>query len=215
MPLYPVRDRTISLTTEPLAPAASAANPAATQPAFVSQFIPNSGLLGGLTSGGLASLGKAPASVSLIGPTAISMKFAAGVAADSGLFTNFLQPWFIKPIQVIIRGNSYIGAYSGLSRGDNDAQAILQTFRTSQNDFRSGGGAGTGQRILLKLSGMPSGFSRFMGFITDFDIDEAIKTVYLLDYSLSFIGVSVDQIARRQGQAAAAQALMALGQSGG
>ena len=198
MPLFPVKDRTIRLTLEQ--PSSSSKDTAASQPRYISQFIPNGGLLGGIVSGlGLTDVNS---TLDLVGPTSINIKHAADVATESGLFTNFIQPWFIKPVVITIQGNSYLGAYTGLARSDNDLQQIIKRFRKSQNDFTNlKGSPGTAQRMLLELTGMPAGLSRFKGYMTGFDLNEDIKTVYLVNYTISFVGLNVDQSSVATGKA--------------
>jgi hypothetical protein len=156
------------------------------------------------------------ATLDLIGPTSIDIQYSAGVAAEPGLVTSFIQPWFIKPITVTIKGNSYIGAYTGLARADRDAKGILDKFRKSQNDFSDLGGApGTTARILLELTGMPKGMSRFLGYFTDFSINESVDKVYLLNYSISLVGRNMDDAKVRAGKANASAAEAAQGNSNG
>ena len=166
MPIYPVKDRTIKMTLA--VPGATASNPAATQPAYVRQFIPNSGLLGGLVNGLTPA---PPTSISLVGPTKISIKFSAGVAAESGLFTNFLQPWFIKPVMVSIMGTSYIGnSFRAVQVRQRRAGHPPEVPGASQSDLptQSWRPPAATQRIALQLTGMPAGFSRFLGYIMGF-----------------------------------------------
>lgn len=208
MPVFPVRDRTISLQIE--AAANTPSNTASAQSTYLQQFLPNTGLLGNVFNSTPGTETEKP--FSLIGPTQISINHSAQVASESGLFTNFLQPWFIKPIEITIRGGSYMGAFAGLSRADNDAQVILAKFRRTLNDFTSlAGSPGTAQRVLLNLSGMPTGLDRFRGYITSFITDENIKTVYMLDYTLQFIGLSTSQSVIKKGKSLAAQAAKSFG----
>ncbi len=186
----------------------------ASQPRFVSQFIPNSGLLGGLVSG--SGLVTVESTLDLIGPTSIDIAYAADVAAEPGLFTSFLQPWFIKPVRITIAGNSYIGAYSGMARADRDAKGILDRFKRSQNDFADlGGKPGNAARLLVEMTGLPRGMSRFLGYIEDFSIKEGVDKAYLLGYSVQFVGRNVDDAKVRQGRQNARTAQEAQGASSG
>lgn len=215
MPLFPVKDRTIRLTLENISRDGTRQDTNASQPRYVSQFIPNSGLLGGLVSGAQKRLG-IEATLDLIGPTSIDISYSASIGSDSGLATNFEQPWFIKLIPITIKGTSYIGAYSGLSRADRDAKGILQKFRRSQNDFAKLGGApGTTQRLLLEMTGMPQGMSRFLGYFTDFNISESVDKVYLLNYTMMFLGRNIEDAKVRSGKGFGAAAQKAGGVSGG
>lgn len=215
MPLFPVKDRTIRLTLESISKDGTRQGTAASQPRYVSQFIPNSGLLGGLVSGGQKLLG-VEATLDLIGPTSIDIGYSAGVAAEPGLATNFTQPWFIKLIPITIKGTSYIGAYSGLSRADRDAKAILQKFRRSQNDFADlGGKPGTTQRVMLEMVGLPYGMSRFLGYFTDFNVNESVDKAYLLNYTMMFLGRNVEDAKVRSGKAYGVTAQKHGGISGG
>jgi hypothetical protein len=210
MPLFPTKDRTIRLTLETFAPDGSSQGTPASQPRYVSQFIPNSGLLGGLVS--LISKGTPETTLDLIGPTSIDIAFSADVAAEPGLETSYIQPWFIKPIPITIKGTSYIGAYTGLARADRDAKGILQKFRRAQNDFSDlGGKPGNSARLLLELVGMPYGMSRFLGHIKDFTITESVDKAYLLNYTLSFIGRNIDDAKVRIGKGGGKTAYEAMG----
>ena len=210
MPLFPVKDRTIRLTLEVRSPDGSSNVTSASQPRYVSQFIPNSGLLGGIIAN--TKLGAVEATLDLVGPTSIDISYKADVAADVGLFTSFLQPWFIRPVVVTIKGTSYIGAYSGLARSDRDAKGILAKFYKSQNDFADlGGKPGNGARLLLELTGLPKGMNRFLGYITDFGITEGIDKAYLLNYTMSFVGRNMQDAKTRQGKQAGREAQNAQG----
>jgi hypothetical protein len=202
---FPVKDRTIWLSLEnPAATTAGATGAALLSGVgpFVSQFLPANDLLapfqGNVAEGGLTAtqtlLQTQGAPLALTGPTSIDMAFKAGVADGSGIGTNFLQPWFIKNVPITIKGTSYLGDYPGLSQGDNDAQQILQMFRQSLNDFAENvnGAPGTGQRVILRMTNMPFGMDKFIGYITSFHPSEQIDTVFLINYTLEFIGKSLD-----------------------
>ncbi len=199
MPLFPVKDRTIRMTLETRGANGSSQNTAASQPRFVSQFIPNSGLLGGLVSG--SGLRGVESTLDLIGPTSIDIAYSSDVAAEAGLFTSFIQPWFIKPVRITIAGTSYIGAYAGMARADRDAKGILDRFRRSQNDFVDlGGKPGNAARLLIEMTGLPRGMSRFLGYIEDFNIKEGVDKAYLLGYTIQFVGRNMDDAKVRQGK---------------
>jgi hypothetical protein len=199
MPLFPVKDRTIRLTLENRSPSGIPQATNASQPRFISQFIPNSGLLGGIVAN--TPLGGVNKTLDLVGPTSIDINYSSDVGAEPGLFTSFLQPWFIKPVNITISGTSYIGAYSGMARVDRDAKGILERFMKAQNDFSDlGGNPGTSQRILIEFTGMPRGMSRFLGYITSLSIKEGIDRAYLLGYTMSFIGRNNNEASTRRGR---------------
>jgi len=211
MPLFPVKDRTIRLTLEDITENKNGSRSAtiAAQPRYLTKFIPNSGLLGGIAT--KVGLSKAESTLDLVGPTSIDINYVADVATESGLYTNFYQPWFIKPVTITISGTSYIGAYSGLSRSDKDVKGILTKFRRSQNDFGDlDGSPGNAARLLLELTGMPRGLSRFLGFMTSFNVKENIDKAYLLGYTMTFIGKDSDNVSvgtgKQKGQQANDQA---------
>lgn len=214
MPLFPVKDRTIRLTLETRGQNGAAQNTAASQPRFVSQFIPNSGLLGGIVSA--SGIRTVDSTVDLVGPTSIGIDYDADVAAEPGLYTSFIQPWFIKPVRISITGTSYIGVYAGLARADRDAKNILDKFKRSQNDYVDlGGKPGNAARVLIELSGMPRGMSRFLGYIESFGVKDNIDTVGLLGYTLNIVGRNMDDANVRQGKQNSKAAKEAQGQSGG
>jgi hypothetical protein len=100
-----------------------------------------------------------------------------------------------------VSGNSYIGAYTGLARGDRDAKGILAKFKRSQNDFSDlGGKPGNAARLLIEMTGLPQGMSRFLGYMTNLNIKEGIDKVYLLGYTMQFVGRNVEDTKILQGK---------------
>jgi len=204
MPLYAARDRSIWIGLEqPAGKGIQGTNAvlAYANQAFIQQFLPVNDLLtavaiinGIVNNGAVNTALQGLGPISLAGPTSIDIDYDAKIGDDSGIATNFTQPWFIKNVPVRIKGTSYLGAYEGVSRGDDDAAQILKMYRTSLNDFAQGinGAPGTGQRFLIQLTGMPAGMDRFVGYIRNFHITENIESVYLLDYSLDFLGKCMD-----------------------
>ena len=203
MPIVPTRDRTISLTLESAlrnTPNKKVSTKASDK--YVSKFIPNSGITGFIAKkSGLES-----ATIVLQGPTRINIGLTADIGNDPGIFTSFLQPWFIKNIPVRIDGESYLGAYTGISVGDRDAERLLKKFRDTLNDF-SHDGQYSKERILLEIKGGPQGTRRFLGYIQKLDLTEDIRNPYFLNYSLDFIGRNVDNAALSQGRADALKEL--------
>lgn len=199
MGLAPFRDRTITLTLErDLAENSPDVARLSTTKSFSDRFLPNRGLGGFIRK---KVLGDRTREVTLRGAMSINVSHSAAVAQSSGLSTSFIQPWFIGNIPITIKGQSYLGAYTALSVPDRDVERVLRAFRRSLNDFSSNLGApGTKERVLLDIKGNPKGARRFLGFITDLDWNEDTNNPYLLDYTISFLGRSVDSASLVKGK---------------
>ena len=203
MAFAPFRDRSITLTLESEIPVSNK-NPGAlaTNAAFTNRFLPQSGVgrsLAKIITPGLNKL--IPLSVTLKGATHISVNHQVDIGVDQGISTAFLQPWYIKPIPITIRGQSNLGAYPLISPSDRDIERVLQKFRIAANDFSSQfGRAGDGQRFLLELNGYPKGARKFLGYLKALNWTEEVKNANLLDYSIEFIGRNVDNAALVDGK---------------
>ena len=209
MAFAPFRDRSVSLTLETELPVTNEGNSVlGTNAAFTSRFLPSTGLLGAAAklAAKVPGLNKLePKSVTLKGASYISVSHAADVASESGVSTSFLQPWFIKPISITVRGQSYLGAYPLISPSDRDVERLLRQFRKMAGDFSPlFGSQGTGERILLELNGYPKGARKFLGYLKRLDWTEDVKNANLLDYTLEFIGRNVDGASLAIGKAGAA-----------
>ena len=207
MPMFPVRDRTIVLTLESSLLEYTSVGPTVlttpSQP-FVNKFLPSTGLGGAVMQN---VFGVTDPSIELVGANSIDISHDAAVAEETGLFTSYLQPWFIKPVHITIKGESYLGAYLGVSRGDNEAKRILEAFRKSLNDFTAlAGKPGTKERVQLEIRGYPKGMRKFFGYLTKFSTQEQVTNAYILSYDLSFVGRNIDnsQIVKGKGNATAA-----------
>ncbi len=194
MAFAPFRDRSVTLTLEDDLPKPNQGTSAlATNAAFTNRFLPSSGVAGGLAKRvpGLNKL--VTKSVTLKGANFISVSHQADIASDTGISTSFLQAWFIKPVTITIRGQSYLGAYPLVSPSDRDVERLLTKFRKTANDFSSlYGNQGTKERFLLELTGYPKGARKFLGFLKRLDWTEDVKNANLLDYTIEFIGRNVD-----------------------
>ena len=199
MPLFPLKDRTITLTMEKDLPKqgqvqAQLAKYAST---FQQRFIPSTGPAGAAA----AVLGIKSKALVLVGPAYMGFDHDAGVAEEEGIFTSHLQGWYIKPVQISIRGESYLGTYTGVSRSDGDVQNILADFRRQLTDFTPKYGTpGTQERIQIEISNNPLGTTKFLGFIKKFNFSEVITSPYMLPYELSFVGRPQDGNAINQGR---------------
>lgn len=217
MAFAPFRDRSVTLTLEDDLPKTNRNDGVlATNAAFTNRFLPQSGV-GRFLAKKVPGLNKlATASVTLKGANFISVSHTADVASDQGISTSFLQSWFIKPVSITIRGQSYLGAYPLLSPSDRDVERLLAKFKKAANDFSTlYGSEGTKERILLELNGYPRNARKFLGYLKRLDWTEDVKTSNLLDYTIEFIGRNVDNASLSNGKKGAlADKRTASGQSG-
>lgn len=203
MAFAPFRDRSVTLTLESELPTTDTGDSIlATNAAFTNRFLPQSGV-GKFLAKKVPGLNKRIlANVTLKGANYISVSHQADVAVDSGLSTSFFQPWYIKPVAISIRGQSYLGAYPLVSPSDRDVERLLQKFRVAANDFSTlFGKRGSGERFLLELNGYPKGARKFLGYLRRLDWTEDVKNANLLDYTIEFIGRNVDNAALAKGKA--------------
>lgn len=196
MPLAPVKDRTISLTLEKdlVSDAANGTGQALTKPSqsFTDKFIPSSGLTGAVARN---VFGKISPTLNLVGPMSIDFTYEADVAVEQGLFTSYIQPWFVKPVTINIKGESYLGTYVLISRADRDVEKSLDKLMTSLNDFSDRvGQPGDKSRVLLEIKNNPRGARRFWGYIRHLNFGENVANPFILNYDLSFVGRSVDNM---------------------
>jgi hypothetical protein len=206
MSFAPFRDRSITLTLESELTATdkSGNTVLATNAKFVNRFLPKTGLAGF----GRKLAKKVPGltlpddeSLTMKGVTYISVNHAADVASEPGVVTSFLQPWFIKPVAITLRGTSYLGAYPLISVSDRDVENLLKKFRAVANDYTSlYGTPGSQSRVLLELNGYPRGARRFLGYLKTFNWTEDVKNANLLDYTLEFLGRNVDGASLQAGK---------------
>lgn len=205
----PFRDRSITLTLESELPSTDK-TALATNAAFVNRFLPKTGLAGlgrklAAKIPGLKNLD--PPSVTLRGATYISVNHSADIGSDTGVATAFLTPWYIKPVPIVVRGTSYLGAYPLVSPSDRDVEQVLAKFRKAANDFTDiYGQRGSGSRVLLEINGYPQGARKFLGYLKSLNWTEDIKNANLLDYTIEFIGRNVDNASLSDGKQAAAEA---------
>ena len=189
MPLAPLRNRTITLTPETQI-FQSTETPVRldTSLNFADKFLPKKGLGGYLTNKIIPNR-----SITLAGVTDISIDHKALVADENGLFTSYMQPWYIQNVPIVLSGQSYIGAYPLLSVSDRDLERVMKAFRGSLNDFTGlQGAAGNKERYLLEFGGYFPGARRFLGYFSQVSWKESIKNVNVLDYTISFLGRNVD-----------------------
>jgi hypothetical protein len=131
--------------------------------------------------------------LNLKGANSVSLDYSADIGEESGLFTSFLQPWYIKNVNISVKGESYLGAYSLLSSGDSDVLETLNKFKTMQNDFSTNGGvAGTRERVVVEITNNPLGSRKFIGYFKKFNFSEDVQNAYILPYQFDFIGKNID-----------------------
>jgi len=196
----PYKDRTISLILESDYTARGKAGFVKnTAQDLGRRYLPAQGRsIGGKTLGDAASN-----FIDLKGPSSITMDHATGVAQEQGLFTTFLQPWYVKGVTLTIKGTSYLGAYPLLSNPDKDAERLLRLMYQTLNDFSGRlGTAGNKQRTVLIIRGAPKQAQKFVGYITNLNLTESVDNAYLMDYTLSFVGKRMDNVAQSNGTAA-------------
>ncbi len=203
MAFAPNRNRTITLTPES---AVFQQTPQGvrldTGKNFSDRFLPKSGL------GKIAlekGFGLGSSTITLAGVTDLSVDNRAIVAEEEGLFESFLQPWYAKPVPILLTGQSYLGAYPVLSVSDRDLERVMSVYKVTLGDFSGLSGAvATKERYLLELGGYFPGAHRFLGYFTQVTWRESVKTVNLLDYTIGFLGRNVDDAFISQGKAGAA-----------
>ncbi len=123
----------------------------------------------------------------------MSFDYDAGVAEEPGIFTSHLQGWYIRPVAISIKGESYLGTYTGVSRSDADIKNLIDKFRKQLNDFTPRyGTAGTQERVQIEFANNPGGGRKFLGYIKKFNFSESVTSPYMLPYELAFIGRNVD-----------------------
>jgi hypothetical protein len=196
MPLSPVKDRTISLTLEKdlKSDATNGTGQALLKPSqsFTDKFLPSSGLAGAVARNVFGAISP---TLKLVGPMSIDFNYEADVAVEPGLFTSYIQPWFVKPVQISIKGESYLGTYTLISRADRDVEDALSKLMSSLNDFSERvGSPGNKSRVLLEIKNNPRGARRFLGYVRHLSFGENVSTPFILNYEIGFVGRSVDNM---------------------
>lgn len=212
MPLFPLKDRTISLTLERDLPRQGEVQSQLAKYAsdFSQRFIPSTGPAGAAAK----ALGASQKVLRLVGPNYMSFDFDAAVAEEAGPFTSHLQPWYIKPVVVSIKGESYLGTYAGVSRSDADVKNLLDKFKKQLTDFTPRFGTpGTQERIQIEIASNPQGSRKFLGYIRRFSFSESINNPYMLPYEMVFVGRNVDNLQVARGASYGAVALTMHGDS--
>ena len=185
----PYRNRSVSLTLESNLPS-NKSTTLITNGAFVSKFLPSSGLVGQALN---KKFNPSGGTLTLSGVNSISGALATDTGTDMGVSTWFIQPWYIKPVPITLKGTSYLGTYPSVSVPDRDFERLLKMFKTVANDFSSLYGAqGTKERVLLELNGYPQGAARFLGLLGSLTWDEEVKNANVINWSLTFVGRSTD-----------------------
>lgn len=197
MPLAPIKDRTISMVLESDLDKddTNSSGQVLRKPSqsFTDRFIPSSGLSGAVARNVMKD--KLAKTLNLVGPTSVDFSYEADVAVESGLFTSFIQPWFIKPVVINIKGESYLGTSPVISRADRDVEKTLEKFTKSLNDFSERvGSPGNKDRVLLEIRNNPRNARRFFGYIRRFTFGENVSSPFMLTYGIDFVGRSVDNM---------------------
>lgn len=214
MPLAPVKERTISLTLESDlvkdSTNGSGTNLQRPSQSFTDRFIPTSGLVGAVARNVMGNA--LTKTLNLVGPMSIDFSYDADVAVEQGLFTSYIQPWFVKPVTIEIKGESYLGTYPVISRADKDVENVLTKLLKSLNDFSDRvGSPGNKDRVLLEVRSNPRNARRFFGYLRHFSFGENVNTPFILNYGISFVGRSVDNMEVVNGRSRAQQALRRAG----
>lgn len=216
MAIAPAKDRTIRLTKEGDLDFTSSKASGTTQTAqlttgrnFANRFLPSTGV------GGLVRRLTGVKTIILRGPTELSFSYASEIGEVNGLFTSFLQPWYIQNINITIRGQSYLGAYPIFSVPDRDVEDVLSKYRETLNDFTEAvGKVGDKNRFLLEVAGNPKGARKFLGYLRKLSWTENVKNAYMLDYTIDFIGRGVDDAKLTKGKDGASKDMRNAGSNG-
>lgn len=194
MPLIPPKDRSVKLTLHKDLVAASTSAFGGKLKKFgqdfTSQYLPTGGLAGAAVTSGLGKLGLKNPTLTLVGTMSTHMSYSAEVATEMGLFTSFMKPWFLKPVEIDISGESYLGTFPGISNNDTDIKSILEMFHQVANDFTNlhGPQGITDKAVLIEFNNNPDIAGGYMGFLKSFEFGEKVEDPYTLSYRIGFIG---------------------------
>jgi hypothetical protein len=199
----PQLDRSVILSLA----TATAPQPSPTQ-AYVNQYLPQRVLAG------VQLLTGAPQSLALRGSYGIEGDMDFGAAGASGLGNPSVRGWYLAPVPIVISGDSYLGAYPGISVPDGDFMNMLAMLEASSAPFHPiAGPRGNGNAWTLTLNGYPRGANRWRGTVQRFRFSEKIAAVHMVSYTLSFLGLPADLDSLRLGTQAATQDVSAYGGS--
>lgn len=195
MSIAPYKNRTISLQFESSYEAQFGVNKIVSS--LISRYLPSQG-----RSKVSAIPKKFDAPILLKGPSSVTIDHTTGVAEEAGIYTSFIQPWFIQNVKITIKGTSYLGAYPVLSISDRDAEKLAKTLYQSLNDFSGRSGPkGSKERVVLDIGGNPDRARTFIGYIQNLSLSENIESIYMMDYSFTFIGKNMELQALAKGAA--------------
>ena len=113
----------------------------------------------------------------------IKLSYSADIAVETGIAVAFIQPWYIKPVNISIQGSSYIGAYPYISKEDVDIELIYEKFYNTLAESK-----GNKNQIMLEIVNNPKKTDRFRGYISSFDFNESVEKPFMLDYDITFLG---------------------------
>jgi hypothetical protein len=99
--------------------------------------------------------------VVLYGVTKLDVSWEHSIGNKQGLRANFLQPWFNKPVDITIEGESYMGSWGG----ETVSQAVNDAYSSS-----------TKSNVFDKLSELKSSISKTVNSAQQ-DVQQFIKNV--------------------------------------
>ncbi len=180
---------------------------------FLDKYLPTGSLTGYAATTGLNAIGLVSPALTLTGPQSIRFGYSVDVAIEKGLFTSFMQPWFIAPIEIEIMGESYIGTFPVISKADADISGVLEMLHTVANDFSgiNGTPADADKAVLLEIRNNPRVAKSYLGFLRKFEFGEKVENPYLLDYNIGFVGIPMGGVEISTGRQRGQRAKLAVG----
>jgi len=133
--------------------------------------------------------------VKLIGVNSISFSFESTIAMEPGVSMAFMQPWYIKPASISVKGHSSLGAFQYISKDDKQIEDIYKIYVGALQELKF---TKDSRVFELDIANNPQGTDKFMGYITKFDFTEEIDVPFLIKYDLSFIGKPIVQAKQDQ-----------------
>jgi len=130
----------------------------------------------------------------------IKLSYSADITVEFGISVAFIQPWYIKPVEISITGSSYIGAYPYIANADADIDELYKIFKNNLMEI-----TGNRRLLLLEIVNNPNDTDRFFGYFSKLDFGEDVSKPYILDYDLTFIGASDMKHSNEEGKEGASQ----------
>jgi hypothetical protein len=120
----------------------------------------------------------------LTGVKEVRLNFSSDIAIENGLAVSFIQAWYIKPAEITITGNAYIGAYPVVQRRDADVEVLYNMYLESLNEFGSRTMPGNKKIFQLQIVNNPRNADFYYGYIKNFEFGENVENPYLLEYTI-------------------------------